>query len=277
MLKKNQFFPTIVSHSFLFFLLLGTVSCITSEEKTKMQSDIFDLRTKVLDLNSKLLESGQNRQDADKKIAHVHTTADQLNQELAKITGELDRLKSGVVTGELPGADGSEKSIKKLIEELSDRVKTLEETQIEIITLLEKQKQPAEKTSPKKEKIELSNLKDMQIAFKKKHYQMIVVEGPNLLKKSKKSENYSEMKYLYAESLFKLGKHTDAALEFSELLKAPPKNLTAQIYLRLGDNFRILGDSKAALAYYHDLVEKFPKAAEVKQAKAHMEKLGKNG
>ena len=82
------------------------------------------------------------------------------------------------------------------------------------------------------------------------------------------------MKYFYSESLFKLGRISEAAIAYDALMKE--KNLaekTSKVRLRMGDCFRFLGETKAALLYYQELIDKHPKTDEAKYAKKYIEKL----
>ena len=49
----------------------------------------------------------------------------------------------------------------------------------------------------------------------------------------------------------------------------------ATIQLRMGDCFRHLGDKKTALVYYSELIDRFPKSSEAKQAETHLKRLGR--
>ncbi len=82
------------------------------------------------------------------------------------------------------------------------------------------------------------------------------------------------MKYLYSESLFKLGRIDEAAISYSELMeKKDLASRSSKVYLRLGDCFRFLGENKTALLYYQDLLRNHPKTEEAGYAKKYIDKL----
>ena len=48
-----------------------------------------------------------------------------------------------------------------------------------------------------------------------------------------------------------------------------------KLHLRMGDCFRLLGDTKAALVYYKELIEQHPTAKETTYAKKYIPRLEK--
>ena len=108
---------------FALTALILLSSCITPSEKDRMNADIFDLKTKLFTMEGQV--QGQNSQSAvqGKTLATSHSRLDKMEFILQKIQGDVDALRIGVVTGQMPGADPDQEgsianSISELMEEM---------------------------------------------------------------------------------------------------------------------------------------------------------------
>ena len=253
------------------------VSCAHEDE---LRKELFDVNTRLLTLES---ETHDKQQINSRQYVSASGRVEQIESSLQKINGELDRLRIGVQKGEIPGED-HESSLAKQLEDvreklkdvdaetlskLDERVSSLEKAQMEILALLEK----LNKKKGEKKSSSLNSLKAIELAFQKKHYKEIVEEAPLILEK-KAHKDKDAVRYYFSESLFKVGNLKEAAISFSELIKKDKLGEWGpKIHLRMGDCFLHLGDKKAALVYYKQVLGKFPNAPETASAKKHIKKL----
>lgn len=248
--------------------------CLTSSDKKELQDELFVARTKLLALESRLNEHGQKGSSTDQKLASSYVQLETMHGDIQKIQGEIDRLRIGVQSGRLPGGKEEEAVVANTLQTLQQKVAELEKAQVEMLGVLSKMKNhhSAEK---KTEKGKLKTGEQLEAAYKEKKYTAIVDEVPVLLKK-KQLKHGDRAHYLYAESLFKLGRLEEAALEYDKLLKFPGLSTSyPKIQLRLGDCFRRLGDKATALVYYGELTAKSPHTPEAKAAEEQIHKLKK--
>ena len=293
---RNNF----VTAGYFFFILCFSTACQTSKIE-RLQDQLFTLQIRLLQLEkdtgtnfNKTILSGKKVQ---KQSANIMTKIDEIYSYRQELLGEIDLLKQAINTGELPGEKHQNSPASRLkqldsrvqhledfqsvhaytksrLDNLSKKIKDLEKTQTNVLNLLS-QLEKKETNTTKKTRADLKKIDEFESAFSKKHYLYIAEDAPKLLK-NKKNKHLIKLKFLYAESLFKLGRITDAALTFNELLEQ--KDNTARlpkIRLRMGDCFRLLGDTKAALVYYKELVEQHPEAKETSYAKKYIPRLEK--
>lgn len=269
---------------FLVFGILSLVSqaCFHDEE---LRKEFFNVNTRVVALEQELQDKQQMN---SRQQVSASSRVSQMQDELQKIRGEIDRLQVGIQKGEIPGLNENEPTIAKQLattsekliadlQKLEERMTALEKTQNEVLSILEKMDKK-KGAKPQNKQTQLSNLKSMTQAFEKKRFQEIVSDAPQLLsQKGLRKSDYSQIRYFYSESLYKVGKIKEAAISFGELSKKEGRgDLGPKIHLRLGDCFRNLGDKKTALAYYRQVVEKFPKASESESARKNIKKLEEN-
>ncbi len=260
---------------------VSLIGCFHDEE---LRKELFTVNTRVLALETELQDKQQIN---SRQYVSASSRVGQMEQDLQKMKGEIDRLELGVQKGELPGTRDTDPSIAKDIAAIAEKLKNfdpekyskfderilaLEKTQNEILALLEKiDKKRSEKPASK---IKLSTLKGVEEAFHKKQFKEIVENAPELLSNKHHAKDADMLKYYYAESLFRTGNMKESAIAFGELIKKESiASFAPKIRLRLGDCFRNLGDKKTAIAYYKLLLEKFPSASESETAKQHIKKL----
>ncbi len=245
----------------IFTLLFG---CFTPSEKKQMRKDMFDMQTRLLQLEGQLNGDKKAVGESTKRLASTNSQLDKINLDLQRIRGELDTLRVGVVTGQLPGTEGiQEGSIAANVADMSTRVEALESSMEEILSAI--QKAGIKKKTSKRKSV--SGIKSLQAAFDKKQFKYVAEDAPGVLKNTKSSDK-DDVLFLYAESLYKLGKLRDAALKYNDLLDSKPeKKYMAKAKLRMGDCFRHLGDKVTAKLYYEELISEFPDAEEAGTAK----------
>ena len=241
-----------------------TVSCIMPSEKKLLQDDLFTLKKEVLTINKDLADKSitLNQQEAvtGRRLSDTKSSVDEISGHLTQIQGEVDTIREAFGTGQLPGTSSETPSIAKRLDYMAQQITHLETTQVEIINLIEKLSANSKDKKLIRHRKPLQSLKEIKKAFKKKHYLDIVKDSPKLLKSDKKSKK--DIHFYYSESLYKIGRLSDAAIEFSTLLSKKPNNYQAHINMRLGDCFRHLGDKKTAHAYYSSAATDFPKTPE---------------
>jgi len=256
---------------FILFASFASLAsgCMTPGEKREMKKDLVEANARILQLEQMLNTSTKGGAEANKRVANTAAQLDILNRELQKVRGEIGILRIGVLTGQMPGLseESAENSIASNLATIGGRVSELETAQEE---LLEAIKAAGVKKKSTKSKKSLTSVNNLEEAFEKKQYSYVVEDAPTILKKVSGGDKEQTM-YLYAESLYKLGKVRDAALKFNEFIESRPSTkYLPEAKLRMGDSFRHLGDKDTAKLYYNELIREFPDSKEATAAKEKM-------
>lgn len=267
----------MVQSGLLVLFLLGVSACITSQREQELRDDMFALQKRVLSLEDEIQSREESAKSdgktATKVLASTQTELDRVNVELRKIRGDIDQLRVGVMTGQLPGTESSEgggESVAGTLSQLSTRMDALEGSQQEILSAIN-QLEGAGK--PKRDREAIKGLAGLKAAFGKQQFKAIVEDAPGLARQAS-SKDREEIIYLHAESLYKLGRLRDAALRYHDLIeKYPASEHGAHSKLRMGDCFRHLGDRDTARSYYEDLLKNHPTASEADKAKERLADL----
>ena len=268
-----------------FFLL---ISCVSTQKERQMRSDIFALQTKMVEMERLIEERGRVSEDTiGKRLASTSNQVDKLTGDFARVKGEIDALKVGVTTGQMPGTEGSEiegsvaaLSIAQQIKLLSEKLEVLERQQQEIIAGVGKKEKSVAGSLAASEKVPASKVvssKDVLKSFEKKKYKFVVEQAP-LLMKALKGSDLQDVTFAYAESLFRTGQHRESALKYNDFIDLKPD--TAKVphaKMRMGDCFRSLGDQATAKLYYQEILDKHPESNEAAKAKERLQASAKKG
>jgi TolA-binding protein len=267
---------TLVRCACLFFACLSFAACITPSEKKSMKDDIFNVQTRLLNLERLLTDTSKegksNADAATKRIASTQSELEHINQELRQLHGDVDALRVGVTTGQMPGTDPNQQtnSIAGQVAKLGERLDAIEQAQEELLQAI--RKAGIKKADKKKDsRNPAASIAELQQAFDEKRYKQVVDDGQRLIKDGNAADR-EEARFLVAESYFKQGKMREAALKFGDFLDNKPankKNVPAA-KMHMGDAFRQLGDPQTARVYYEELVKEFPGTAEADSAKARL-------
>ena len=255
--------------------------CFTPAKEQELRGDIFNLQTRVLQVEDYLSKKSDDKTEF--KVASTQTRMDQLQVEIQRMKGDMDALRVGVTTGKIPGVDEKdvpEGSVAQTLTAIQSRLETLEESQAEILAAISKYsgKPGAKGEEKEKEKKggaagQAKDVKEIKDAYHAKHFKYVIENAKVALDKAPKKEK-QELLYFYAESLYKLGKLRDAALQYNEFVeKYPSSKEVPHAKMRLGDCFRHLGDVSTAKLYYTELVDKYPKSDEAEKAKERLKGL----
>lgn len=257
-------------------LCLGMTACITPSEKKDMKTDIFNVQTRLLNLERQLTDTSKDAKatgdSAAKRLASNASEIDRMSAELQKIKGEMDTLRVGVMTGQMPGVDPAqqENSLAATMSKIDERLQAVEESQQELLDALKKAGLSAKKKKEKK----VGGVGDLEKAFADKHYKQVIEDGPKVLKDAS-GDDKEQTRFLIADSYFKLGKMREAALKFNEFIEAKPgKKYLPTAKIRMGDCFRHLGDGATAKVYYEELIKEFPDSEEAAKAKERLAEKG---
>lgn len=273
--------------------------CFTPSKEKQIQSEMFGLQTRILQLENLILEKDQRAAQAGKKsnqkFASTTTQVDKLSLDVQKLKGEVGRLEEGIRTGSLPGQSSEEPSVRKSIDDINLRLDAIEANQNDLIDLRgrliknldsankSKARQKAQAAKAKKARAQaaarakankISNFAGLKSAFGKKQFSKVAKSGEAVYKKQTSKTQKMDALYYTAESMYKTGQIKSAALHFNEMLEAyPSTKWAAHSRMRLGDSFRRLGDKTTAKIYYEELIEKHPSSTEAQRAKARLQKL----
>jgi TolA-binding protein len=242
--------------------MLVLTGCFTPAKERQLKDEIFNLQTRVMQLESALMDENTPAGEAAKRrLASTAMDIEKISSETNRIKGELESLKIGVTTGFMPGVEGDQtNSVGGKIRVLSERMATLEATQGDVIASLEKQgvrlkgadksagtvakktektgDQASEKNSEtepataeddgkapdthRKHDKTLTTLKQFRDAYGKRQFKRVAEDAPDALKATPKTKDREEIAFLYAESLYKMGQMREAALQFNEFIDSKP-------------------------------------------------------
>ena len=265
------------------FACLALTGCITPAEERQLKDDIFSLQTRLVTMEGQVNnQSKEITTQSTRQEASVTTRLDKISIEIQRIKGDIDALRVGVTTGQLPGAEGTqETSTSKSMSEMVARIDAIEENQNKIIAAIDKaidtkkpEKKGASESSEKKDsEVKLKTFKDMKAAFDNKNYKLIADHGDKLVATFKAKKTKQDATFMLAESFYKSGQVRDAALRYNDYLESKPSENLSFSLLRMGDCFKQLGDAETAKIYYQELIQKYSKSEEAKQAKEKLSKL----
>ena len=255
-------------------LLVGinllAISCVTPNEKVQMQDDIGNLQGRLVAVEQKLnIQVPKQSTKNSRNMASISSKLDKQNIEIQKMQGDIDALKVGVRTGQLPGQDPSQDSVAKTLSSILARLDKLEENQKALVDSIETGKSPKKnsKDAPVK------SLRGLRKAFSAKRYKDVTQSASTVYNKMRTKTSKLEVIYIEAESLYKMGQIREAALKFNEYLEMKPKYNIAKVKNRLGDCFRHLGDKSTAKLYYQEVISDFKGSKDAKIAKERLAKL----
>jgi TolA-binding protein len=263
-------------------LVLAVTGCITPSEKREIHGDIFDVKTRLLNVERELVDTNKEARNtgdsAAKRLAGTRSDIERLQSELARIKGDLEALKVGVSTGQMPGADpNDESSVAGKLAALTTRLEAIETAQAELLDAIQKAGVKKNASAAKHgdgDSRKADTVDELQKAFDAKRYKQVAEDAPKLTKGGR-AEDRQTAQFLWAESLFKLGKMSDAALKYNEFLESKPaKKHQPLAKMRLGDCFRHLGDTETAKLYYEELIRDFPDTEEATKAKERLAEKG---
>jgi len=274
-------------------LTLGLTGCYTPAKERQVKNDIFAVQTRMLQLEQQLIEGNKETSQvgevAKRTIASTSSEMERMSKDLQRTRGEIDALKIGVATGQMPGQEQSaEGSIATQLADLKERMTALEQQQADILAALEKgaksnKAKPEEKTkggkqgtkeSAAKGSAEAATTAQLKVLFDKKKYKQVTEDGPGVIKGTK-GKDKEEASFMVAESFYRMGKLRDAALQFNQFLETKPSGKNVPLAnMRMGDSFRQLGDTATAKIYYEELITNFPASDEAAKAKERLAEIG---
>ncbi len=176
--------------------------------------------------------------------------------------GDIDGLKVGVQTGQIPGQEvPAEGNVATQIADLRARIDVLEARITDLMASGGAAKPGA--GTPASANADPESLKK---AYSRKHFKEVAQDAPSVIKKLK-GKDRNEVLMIYGESLSKLNRHKEAALQFNEIVESKPEDkVLAQAKLRVADSLRAMGDKETSRLFYEEIAAKFPGTAEAEKA-----------
>ncbi len=266
---------SIISVLCLLFCLLSLSACVTPAEERQIRNDISGLQARMLEMENAMSETGRSISNrSNQHAASTNTRLDKIERDLQRIKGDIDALRVGVITGQMPGISSeNEGSVAQSLELMRERLQTLEDEQKRVLEAIDQANKSSKKKAKRQAQNKVNNLKDMRRAFRDKRYAHVVESGSQVVRKQKQDADKQEALYILAESLYKMGRLRDAALRFNEYLEAKPSKHLAHAKMRMGDCFRHMGDKETAKIYYEELLSKHKGSDEAEKAKDRLAKL----
>lgn len=279
------------------FLLLpcALVSCQTDKDLERDRR-IFSMQTKLLELEKSFNRNSEvSEKNLSRGMVEYQSFSEEMGRNLQILEGKVQTLEHFLGVDEIQADEFASKApeqkiavltsdldhLSHRVEELEKKLETVNNTQNELFKSVESvlkaggNKKFGSSSSSSSKKVSFSSVKEVEKAYEDKWYTHIIENYETTKNKLPKADQY-DVSFFYGGSLFKLGRISEAALVFDELLNEKRKSdKLPQIYLRLGDCFRLLGKKDVALIYYEELIEKYPKESQAKVAKDYLEQLRK--
>lgn len=241
-------------------------SCMTPMQKREMTNDIQTLKEHVAVLQAALNEGRSHTQTTgevqQKNLASTNADLERMQQDMKRIRGDIDSLKVGVTMGQLPGQEAPEGSVAAQLAEVRMRLDSLESRVSEIATSGGSKKKDGKDSGSVN-----ADADSLNKAYERKHYKEVVQDAPAVLRKLK-GKDKEQVLTIYGESLIKVGRHKDAALQFNEILEGKPNDkMAAYAKLKVADCFKAMGDKETSRLFYEEIVTKYPDSPEAEKAK----------
>ena len=259
--------PSLIVFSIIAASFIAMSSCITPMQKREMTSDIQTLKEHVATLQSGFNEGRTHTQTTgevhQKNLASTNADMERLQQDLKRIKGDIDSLKVGVTMGQLPGQETPpEGSVAAQLNEIRARLDGLETRVSEIAA------SGGSKKGDRKDSASVNADGDsLNKAFERKHFKEVVQDAPSVLKKLK-GKDKEQVLTIYGESLIRVGKHKEAALQFNEILEGKPNDkVAANAKLKVAECFKAMGDRDTSKLFYEEIISKYPDSPEAAKAK----------
>lgn len=259
-----------VLHLVLAGSILIVTSCITPMQKREMTDDIHTLKEHVALLQASLNEGRTHTQASgevhQRNLASTSADLERMNQELKRMKGEIDTLKVGVSMGQLPGQETPpEGSVAAQLAEVRTRLDALDARVSDLASSGGGGSKKA--SSDRKDSSVNADAQSLEAAYDRKHYKEVVQDAPAVVKKSK-GKDRERVLTIYGESLSKLGRHKEAALQFNEILEGKPnEKVAAYSKLKVAESFKAMGDKDTSKLFYEDIVAKHPDSPEAVKAR----------
>ena len=276
-------------------VMLLSVGCASTQMVEKMGKEIFALKTRVHELDTKLKYANTdlqgNTERAHQGLASVGVKLDGIERRLQLLSGKLDLMQKalgeerltpfvqegGDALGEMVSLQKEvtrlQESLQNLFEELTVKITenvlkvVLDETdklEKKMIALEEKLSGSGKKRQGKNA---LASLAQARRAFEQRRYVKLKKDIPGLIPKMQKASSKEELRFYFAQSLFRLGELSAAAKAFNEYVQTKPKaSYMRRSQLSLGDIYRLSGDKETAKIYYSELIETYPDSEEAEKA-----------
>jgi TolA-binding protein len=255
-----------------FVLALVTTSCVTPVQKKEIQDDIqtlkmavASLQTSMNDGRSHVVTTGEVQQ---RNLASTNAEMDRLQQEVKRIKGDIDVLKVGVTQGQLPGQEApAEGTVASQLAEIRARLDAIESRLAEsAVNATASTKKSGDKKETGASSINAS-IDSLEQAYNRKRYKEVVEDAPSVLKKSK-GKSKERALIVYGDSLMRIGRHKEAALQFNEVIESKPNDkIAAYAKLKVAECFKAMGDKETSRLFYDEIIARYPDSPEADKAK----------
>ena len=99
-----------------------------------MQDDIGNLQGRLVAVEQQLnIQVPKDANKNNKNMASINSKVEKQTLELQKMKGEIDSLKVGVQTGQMPGQDPNQASVAKTLSTILARIDKIEANQKDIV------------------------------------------------------------------------------------------------------------------------------------------------
>lgn len=229
-----------------------------------LQNQINNLQDQNSELNSKVGGFSEAISSIRKNQADLGVKIDYIKGDIQKLTGKFEELKYQFEKS--PKLDYEERiaTIEREIEDIKNRISSLEEVVSE------------KKALPEKPLTEDDFYKDAYETYKKGDTQS-ALEKFKKFKATFPDTKYSpNIEYWIGECFYSLKDYERAILSFDEVItKYPKSEKIPSALLKQGYSFLKLNDKKAAKLILERVVNNYPKSEEAKLAKEKLKEINK--
>lgn len=194
-------------------------------------------------------------------VTQNQSAIDDIKSELTRMEGRMEDLERSQKDAATNAANGNKDDMKKL----DGRIVELEQAQAQMLTAI-KQLQDSQQTAHTADAVDTFDQGRKQ--FDSGNFDAAVDSFTEYLKSSK-PVHVEEALYLRGEAYYSLKQYKKAIVDYSKFPEKYPKSkfMPGALY-RIGRSFENLGMNEDAKGFYQELVDKFPKSAEAKKARA---------
>lgn len=241
--KLNSPIPKLLFFIFFMAILGTTSSCLKTRAQLK-----------------------ENGSDPDEQLAsqptpiqikevqpHGQYVLDEIKSEITRLTGRIEDLERN-------NQDQKSSNPIEDLKKIETRIVELEQAQASMLEAIQKLQSSGTLTDS------VGSFEKGKNLFLSKNYEGAIEAFSQYLKNSK-SKHAEEAMYLRAESYYQIKQYKKAIIDFSKFPEKyhHSKKLPSALY-RIGLSFESLGMREDAKGFYQELVDKFPKSSEARNA-----------
>lgn len=261
-------------------MLLAVAGCASRGEMENLQRDTEELKNRVLQMDKDLGATRSEARELVEKAQGYQKDMETLRRGAADLQATLDsaRVDMQVLTGKVDDATLLAKKpadeLALVREDMERRFTAIDERLGKLEKGLDELQKKQSETTSREEGTPDALYQKGLATFKNGDQQKARELFNQFLQKFPKHDLAANVHYWLGETYYSEKSYDQAILEFQEVIKNfPGKEKVPAAMLKQAMAFKELGDAKSARYVYRKLIDDFPLADEVKQAKEKLKEL----